>query len=284
MSYFSSRIDPKPLEYIWDCVKQFGRECYKTWRQELFAAGVIAVMTYAIEANSREPLALAHFETAGVATLMTLGAFGGWHLLRTPWLVHRHTAISQRVDEHWRFGVFGILVIAGMLSGGTAFVRSLWQARMPLTTFSIPSPPPPPKVEIIVGGATPATTSDGGRGATSGVDVGAQAERRKIQDKCAEYVAAAKQIEQGWIARLGKSEEEQKQSALAAEKWHNDVEHYLGIIPRGNIYVAKFATPVSAGNGYPIGMNMDYAGYWQRLLGDMKTLTDIMSDPDLGKP
>lgn len=122
------------------------------------------------------------------------------------------------------------------------------------------------------------------RPASNGADDAAQAERRKIQDKCAEYVAAAKQIEQGWIARLGKSKEEQGQSALAANKWHSDVEHYLGTIPRGNIYLAKFATPVDAGNAYPVGINLDLAGIWQTLLGDMKTLTDIMSDPDLGRP
>lgn len=128
--------------YYWMFFKRFGEECYRTWRQELLASVVVLVVTYALTAKE-DPLAWKTLKTALIATAITLGAFTIWHLVRTPWLVHRSTIGKERPNEHWAFGVFGVGVIAFLLFGSYSLTSYVLALRSISVTLRVPSPLPP---------------------------------------------------------------------------------------------------------------------------------------------
>jgi hypothetical protein len=110
--------------YYWHICKEFGSECYRTWRWELLASIVVVICTAVISGQWKE------LRTATFATLMTLGCFAVWHLFRVPWIVHQ--AISGRrkgAEPGLPSGIFGLFVVVGLFVGGYVLARELWRAK-----------------------------------------------------------------------------------------------------------------------------------------------------------
>jgi hypothetical protein len=105
------------FSYYWAFSKRLGLECYQTWRQELLASLLVALVFYFLS-RQNDPAAWVSFKTAGLATAITLGLFAVAHSLRTPWLLHKD--ISKQEDEdhepHWGHGLLGVIVIFTIVS------------------------------------------------------------------------------------------------------------------------------------------------------------------------
>jgi hypothetical protein len=132
----------KWFSYYWIFCKRFGVECYQTWRQELLASVVVSVIAYGLTVKE-DPTAWKNFKVALIATAITLGAFAIWHSLRSPWLVHSRMIAQEETKDHWFFGVLGICVMAGILTGGFSLSSYIWDIRATKVIIKIPAPPVP---------------------------------------------------------------------------------------------------------------------------------------------
>jgi hypothetical protein len=143
-------LHAKPHLYYWRFLVEFGQECYRTRRWELLASVVVSFVTYRITVGD-DPLAWRNFQIALVATAITLAGFALWHLLRTPWLVHRSSQSAEESTPHWVSGIVGITVLCALIVGAFVSVDRLHQVPPPLVKFTAPPPPvlpvqePPPK-------------------------------------------------------------------------------------------------------------------------------------------
>jgi hypothetical protein len=68
------QISHAPHLYYWRFLLEFGQECYRTWRWELFASFVVSLATYLLTKGD-DPLAWRNFQIALVATAVTLAGF-----------------------------------------------------------------------------------------------------------------------------------------------------------------------------------------------------------------
>jgi hypothetical protein len=145
-------LHAKPHLYYWRFLLEFGQECYRTWRWELLASFVVSFVTYLIT-TGEDALAWRNFQIAFVATALTLAGFALWHLLRTPWLVHRGLQSTKESTPHWAFGIVGIAVLSALIAGAFVSVAHLRQVPPPLVKFTAPPPPvmpvpqPQPKLD-----------------------------------------------------------------------------------------------------------------------------------------
>lgn|GEM_PF-5483347 len=117
--------------YYWNLCKDFGRECYRTWRQELLASAIVIFVTLALTGGWKD------FRTAMLATACTLGLFAIWHLVRVPWLLHQSVHGSEASHPGILAGIFGIAILAGIFIGGYELAVSMWTLR-PLGTIEAP--------------------------------------------------------------------------------------------------------------------------------------------------
>jgi hypothetical protein len=131
----------RPDLYYWRFCQVFGQECYRTWRWEVFASFGVSVATYVLTKGD-DPLAWRNFQITFVATALTLAGFALWHLIRTPWLVHRDVNSNEELTVHWTFGVVGIGVLAGLIAGAYLSIAHL-HAVPPPPIVKIVAPPPP---------------------------------------------------------------------------------------------------------------------------------------------
>lgn len=108
---------------------------------ELLASLVVSFVTYRMTKGD-DPLAWRNFKLAFLATAITLAAFAFWHLVRTPWLVHRSVNASSEATIHWSSAVFGIVVLIGLGAGVYLAVGYLIAVPSP-PLVKIVAPPPP---------------------------------------------------------------------------------------------------------------------------------------------
>lgn len=142
--------------YYWNACKQFGRECYRTYRWELLASIVVGFFVAVLSGNWKD------FRTALLATALTIGCFATWHMLRTTFLLHKsiHGDRQEKEAAVWE-GVVGALVITGMVAGGLLLNSYLWEVRteteiiakfppvsVPTIAFREPPTPAPPKAQL----------------------------------------------------------------------------------------------------------------------------------------
>jgi hypothetical protein len=92
-------------DYYWSFLKEFGKECYKTWRTELFASVIVCFWLYVFNQKAID------LEVALVATIYTLLSFALVHISRIPWLLYKQAEEAKNLK--WGWGVFGIAVLAG---------------------------------------------------------------------------------------------------------------------------------------------------------------------------
>jgi hypothetical protein len=134
-------LQPRPRLYYWRFCQKFGEECYRTWRAELLASLIVSLLTYFI-LKGDDPLAGRNFKIALLATVLTLAGFALWHLVRTPWLVHREVSAEETPATRWSFGIFGIAVLIGLIAGAFVLVGYLGAVPSP-PVVRIVAPPPP---------------------------------------------------------------------------------------------------------------------------------------------
>lgn len=122
-------------DYYWKFCKYFGKECYRTWRWELFSAVLVGFFTFVLAGNWKD------FRTALLATALTLACLVLWHLVRLPWLLHR--ALHEQADHEPAFvsGFIGILVFAGLVFGAYKGGEALWNTK-PLGELKVTFPSP----------------------------------------------------------------------------------------------------------------------------------------------
>jgi hypothetical protein len=126
----------KWFHYYWNLCKQVGSETYKTWRGELLSSVIVVLFVGVLNGN------WADFRTAMLATAMTLGCFIVWHILRSPWLLHKSVHAVEGSDVPGTLvGVFGFVAMAAVVMGTFALGRVLWNAR-PLGTIEVQTKTP----------------------------------------------------------------------------------------------------------------------------------------------
>lgn len=113
---------PGPSRYYWWICKHFGRECYKTWRAELFASVVVVLFTFLIKRDWKD------LNAALLATALTLSCFAIWHLLRAPFLLHKQI-LGAEEEPSAGAGIFGLLIVIGLVVGGYEMIAEMWKAR-----------------------------------------------------------------------------------------------------------------------------------------------------------
>jgi hypothetical protein len=107
----------------------------------LLASFGISFVTYLLTKGD-DPLAWRNFEIVLLATTVTLAAFALWHLLRTPWLVHHEMSADEDTTTHWSFGIFGVAVLIGLMTGAYLLFGYLSSVPSP-PVVRIVAPPPP---------------------------------------------------------------------------------------------------------------------------------------------
>jgi len=84
------------------------------------------------------------FKTALAATGLALGFFAIWHILRLPWLLHKSVHAQGEPQPGWGAGVFGVVIIVGLLTGGYVCALQWWNLRpLGIIKTEIKTPPPP---------------------------------------------------------------------------------------------------------------------------------------------
>lgn len=111
-----------------------------------------------------------------------------------------------------------------------------------------------------------------------------RANRSRIQKQLGVYVDKGLALKNNWAKVLGQDENAQRPCAIAIEKWHKDVEGYLGTIPQGQTYLTRFRIQARSTGVFPVGINFNLSGAWERLDSDLSRLNEFITDPDLGKP
>lgn len=93
------------VSFYWAFLKEFGRECYRTWRGEVLFSVVLLGFVYLI---NRDPLDL---RTMVLGTAYSLAVFALWHSIRVPWKLY-----SESRSLNWGWGLVGIGVVLGTLT------------------------------------------------------------------------------------------------------------------------------------------------------------------------
>ena len=112
------------VAYYWCFFKRLGNECIRTWRGELAAAVLTATGTYLL-IHRVNAVAWTSFKSEGLSMVIAVWSIALWHVLRTPWLLHKETLndVAGTRKVHWAHGLFGIVVLAGVLVGSGLYAR-----------------------------------------------------------------------------------------------------------------------------------------------------------------
>ena len=105
--------------YYWPLFGYFGKECYQTWRWELFASVLVGFFSAVIAGNWKD------FKTALLATGLTLGCIAIGHLVRAPWMFYR----SPNEIPGTLAKMLGVLVIVCVFVGGFMLGVEIWNAK-----------------------------------------------------------------------------------------------------------------------------------------------------------
>jgi uncharacterized MnhB-related membrane protein len=85
---------PKWTSYCWNCAKHFGEECYRTYIEELVFALVIMAIAYLITRGT-DPRAWADLQVAFLSSMIGLGLFALYHLIRAPFLAYGEAMVGD---------------------------------------------------------------------------------------------------------------------------------------------------------------------------------------------
>jgi len=112
------------LAYYGGFFKRLGNECSRTWRGELAGAALTATGTYLL-IQRVNVVGWTSLKSAGLSMVIAVWGIALWHVLRTPWLLHKEvlTVGGGTRKVHWGHGLFGMVVLAGVLGGGGLYAR-----------------------------------------------------------------------------------------------------------------------------------------------------------------
>jgi hypothetical protein len=102
--------------YYWVFAKAVGKECYKTWRGELFASLVSAGFIYLMNRKSVD------VRMALMAAAYTMALFVIWHSLHIPWLLYKRFGESEALKRVW--GYIGLFAMSAVIS--LTFYTAAW--------------------------------------------------------------------------------------------------------------------------------------------------------------
>jgi hypothetical protein len=91
--------------YYWAFVKQCGKECWHTWREEVLASAILFLCVYLINRSGVD------FKTALLATAYMLSLFVLWHALRVPWILYQKLDEADHLKPVW--GIVGVIFLGG---------------------------------------------------------------------------------------------------------------------------------------------------------------------------
>jgi hypothetical protein len=108
----------------------------------MLASVLIAVAAFFLTASD-DPFASKNLQVVLLATAIGLGVMGLWHLVRAPWVLQRRIALNEKEeDDKWGWGLFGSLIVAGILFGGYYGSVRAYRAKIPALVVNIPSADP----------------------------------------------------------------------------------------------------------------------------------------------
>lgn len=107
---------PKWPPYCWKCAKHFGEACYRTWKEELLFAFISVPIAFVISKGT-DPRA--------------------------------ETVVGDpNASVPNRYGVFGVLILLGLIVGGAVLGRSVYAALPKAQVEIVIRTPPPPTIEL----------------------------------------------------------------------------------------------------------------------------------------
>jgi hypothetical protein len=134
----------KPSTYYWEFLSQWGKECYSSWRREIFIAVVLSFLIYLV--SWREKGAWESTKDTLEGNLLLFLIFVVIHLARVPYLLHRdrmHPIEGGTPYIRRGFGIFGIALAIIVLSSAAYGIVELWLGKAPIIAMTICAPPPP---------------------------------------------------------------------------------------------------------------------------------------------
>lgn len=133
---------PKASHYYWQFLKRFGQECYRSWRKEIFAAVILTPITYLLTKQDKN--ALENAMVALEANITLFSAYVVFHLIRTPYLLHRERLRPDQRGEqpiHGKFGLLGCFLLLAIAAAVAYRVVNPWVFEPP--NITVKSPPAP---------------------------------------------------------------------------------------------------------------------------------------------
>lgn len=131
--------------YYWLFLKKFGNEFYRTWRWELAASVVssisLTVVIYFFD-STEYSRAWKDLKLVLLATALTMFLFALWHLVHSPWLLHK-MIMERDASEHWAWGMLGIVALVAILFSGYMGIQYAWSTRNIPVVINIPAPSKP---------------------------------------------------------------------------------------------------------------------------------------------
>jgi hypothetical protein len=77
----------------------FWQECYRAWRGELLASALVVASSYLIARRLYDPAASSNIKIVAEAVAGKLFVFAVWHLIRTPYILHRQTVATLQMEH-----------------------------------------------------------------------------------------------------------------------------------------------------------------------------------------
>jgi len=119
---------PSPTTYLWLYLKAFGKECWHTWRWELFASIATAVVAYAIT-KYKDSHATDALWTCLESSAIVLGGFALWHAGKVSWSLYRDKANGkEHENHHWKYALAGVFVLLFVGAGISALEVQVYKA------------------------------------------------------------------------------------------------------------------------------------------------------------
>jgi hypothetical protein len=119
---------PSPTSYLWVYLKAFGRECWLTWRLELFASIATSVVTFAIT-RYKDTHAAETLWTCLESSAIVLGLFAVWHAGKVSWILYRDKASGKEHEHHHaKFALAGAFVLLWVAAGLAALENQMFKA------------------------------------------------------------------------------------------------------------------------------------------------------------
>jgi hypothetical protein len=131
------------LRYYWEYLKRFGKESSDAWRRDFLYAFLLALVTVLLAWGDRSLLEGAILGVKAIVLLFAVIALR--HLAHTSFLLFReraHPASGGIRQTHWRYAVWGVVILLGMTTAITYAASHSW-LRKPTVVLQVLGPTVP---------------------------------------------------------------------------------------------------------------------------------------------